>query len=73
MKVLIDPQKEVQETAYNVLNDIASTIKNPEIVDNADILIKAIQNPFESSKNALEMMMETEFYHYLDHYQIRLF
>ena len=66
MKVLIDPQKEVQETAYNVLNDIASTIKNPEIVDNADILIKAIQNPFESSKNALEMMMETEFYHYLD-------
>ena len=66
MKVLIDPQKDVQETAYNVLNDIASTIKNPEIVDNADILIKAIQNPFESSKNALEMMMETEFYHYLD-------
>ena len=66
MKVLIDPQKDVQETAYNVLNDIASTIKNPEIVDNADILIKAIQNPFESSRNALEMLMETEFYHYLD-------
>ena len=66
MKVLTDPQKNVQETASNVLNDIASTIKNPEIVDNADILIKAIQNPFDSSKNALEMMMETEFYHYLD-------
>ena len=66
MKVLTDPQKNVQETAANVLNDIASTIKNPEIVDNADILIKAIQNPFDSSKNALEMMMETEFYHYLD-------
>ena len=66
MKVLIDPQKDVQETAYNVLNDIASTIKNPEIVENADILIKAIQNPFDSSKNALEMLMETEFYHYLD-------
>ena len=66
MKVLIDPQKDVQETAYNVLNDLASTIKNPEIVDNADILIKAIQNPYDSSKNALEMLMETEFYHYLD-------
>ena len=66
MKVLKDPQINVQETAVNVLEDIASTIKNPEIVDNADILIKAIQNPFESSKNALEMLMETEFYHYLD-------
>ena len=66
MKVLQDPQKNVQETASNVLNDIASTIKNPEIVDNSDILIKAIQNPFDSSKNALEMMMETQFYHYLD-------
>ena len=66
MKVLTDPQKNVQETASNVLNDIASTIKNPEIVDNADILIKAIQNPFDSSRNALEMMMETQFYHYLD-------
>ena len=66
MKVLTDPQKNVQETAANVLNDIASTIKNPEIVDNADILIKAIQNPFDSSRNALEMLMETQFYHYLD-------
>ena len=66
MKVLLDPQKDVQEMAYNVLSDIASTIKNPEIVDNSDILIRAIQNPFESSKNALEMLMETEFYHYLD-------
>ena len=66
MKVLQDPQKNVQETASNVLNDIASTIKNPEIVDNSDILVKAIQNPFDSSKNALEMLMETEFYHYLD-------
>ena len=66
MKVLTDPQKNVQETASNVLNDISSTIKNPEIADNADILIKAIQNPFDSSRNALEMMMETQFYHYLD-------
>ena len=66
MKVLTDPQKNVQETASNVLNDIASTIKNPEIVDNADILIKAIQYPFDCSKNALEMLMETQFYHYLD-------
>ena len=29
MKVLTDSQKNVKETAANILNDIASTIKNP--------------------------------------------
>ena len=65
MKVLTNLQKNIQETAINVLNDIASTIKNPEIVDNADILITANQNPFDSSKNALEMIKEAQFNYYL--------
>ena len=66
MQVLKDPHVKVQETAVSVLKDIASAIKNPEIVDVSSILIEAISNPYENSQNALSALLETEFKHYLD-------
>lgn len=66
MKVFRDPHTKVQETAVNVLNDISSAIKNPEIVDISSILIDAISNPYDNSANALSALLETEFKHYLD-------
>ena len=66
MQVLKDPHEKVQETAVQVLNDIASAIKNPEIVNIASILIDAISNPFDNSKNAINALLETQFNHYLD-------
>ena len=66
MQVLKDPHTKVQETAVSVLNDIASAIQNPEIVDISSILIDAISNPYENSTNALNALLETEFRHYLD-------
>ncbi len=66
MQVLKDPHEKVQETAIQVLNDIASAIKNPEIVNISSILIDAISNPFDNSKNALSALLETQFNHYLD-------
>ena len=66
MQILKDPHVKVQETAVSVLNDIASAIRNPEIVDISSILIEAISNPYENSPNALSALLETEFKHYLD-------
>ena len=66
MQVLKDPHQKVQETAVQVLKDIASAIKNPEIENISSILIDAISNPFDNSKNAINALLETTFNHYLD-------
>jgi hypothetical protein len=66
MTVFKDPHEKVQETAIAVLKDISSVIKNPEIVDLSDLLIAAVSNPFEHSKNALTAVLETTFKHAID-------
>jgi len=66
MQVLKDPHTKVQETAVTVLKDISSVIKNPEIVELGSLLIDAISNPFEHSKNALTALLETNFKHAID-------
>ena len=45
---------------------IGKTIKNPEISQNVDILIKAINNPFDENKKGLEVLLKTQFVHYID-------
>ena len=66
MQVFKDPHPKVQEIAISVLTDISSVIKNPEIVDLSEILINAISNPAENSKNALTALLETDFKHAID-------
>lgn len=45
---------------------IGHTIKNPEIAENVDILIKSINNPFDENKRGLEVLLKTQFVHYID-------
>lgn len=66
MIVFKDPHHKVQETAVNVLKDISSVIKNPEIVELSSLLIDAISNPPENSKDALTALLETDFKHAID-------
>lgn len=66
MTVFKDPHPKVQETAISVLKDISSVIKNPEIVELSDLLIDAVSNPYEKSKNALVALLETNFRHAID-------
>lgn len=66
MQVFKDPHPKVQEIAILVLKDISSVIKNPEIVDLSEILINAISNPADNSKNALTALLETDFKHAID-------
>jgi hypothetical protein len=66
MIVFKDPHYKVQECAVNVLKDISSVIKNPEIVELSSLLIDAISNPPEKSKDALTAILETQFKHAID-------
>ena len=45
---------------------IGSTVKNPEISEIVDILIKALSDPFDMNKNGLEILLKTRFVHYID-------
>lgn len=66
MIVFKDPHHKVQETAVNVLKDISSVIRNPEIVELSSLLIDAISNPPVNSKDALTALLETNFKHAID-------
>ena len=66
LKILKDPQENVQKISEIVLKDISTSIVNPEIVEISEILIDAISNPYEKGKFALEALLETNFNHKLD-------
>jgi hypothetical protein len=45
---------------------IGATIRNPEITVIVDILIKALSNPFDHNKKGLNILLKTEFAHFID-------
>lgn len=45
---------------------IGSTIQNPEISGIADVLIKSLSNPFDDNLKGLEILLSTNFAHYID-------
>eukprot|EP01017_Pseudomicrothorax_dubius_P014620 TRINITY_DN17069_c0_g1_i1.p1 TRINITY_DN17069_c0_g1~~TRINITY_DN17069_c0_g1_i1.p1 ORF type:complete len:139 (-),score=41.78 TRINITY_DN17069_c0_g1_i1:5-397(-) len=61
-----DTHPKVKEIANSALKEIGQTIKNPEISENVDILIKALSDPYEQNKNALSILLKTRFAHMLD-------
>jgi hypothetical protein len=48
------------------LNLIGETIKNPEISESIDVIIDALENPFEKSDKAIDILLKTRFNHYID-------
>ena len=63
---LSDTHPKIREGADDALKVIGKTIKNPEVSENVDILIKAINNPFDENKKGLEVLLKTQFVHYID-------
>ena len=56
----------IRDKASEALKLIGETIKNPEISNSIDILIEALENPFEKSGKAVELLLKTRFSHYID-------
>lgn len=56
----------IRDKAAEALNLIGETIKNPEISQCIDILIEALQSPFDRSDKAIELLKQTRFSHYID-------
>jgi len=65
-QALSDPHPTVQEKGNQALSEIGSTISSPEISEISEVLIKALSNPYDESKKALEVLLQTQFVHYID-------
>ncbi|KAL4445680.1 hypothetical protein ABPG74_006231 [Tetrahymena malaccensis] len=63
---LSDTHPKIREVANSSLTLIGSSIKNPEISEIVDILIKALSDPFDLNKSGLEILLKTRFVHYID-------
>ncbi|CAD8203588.1 unnamed protein product [Paramecium pentaurelia] len=65
-KAISDTHPDVKAEAYKSLNEIGSTIKNPEISSISDILIISLSNPYDENLRGLQVVLETKFRHYID-------
>ncbi|CAD8121429.1 unnamed protein product [Paramecium sonneborni] len=65
-KAISDTHPDVKAEANKSLNEIGSTIKNPEISSIADILIISLSNPYDENLRGLQVVLETKFRHYID-------
>jgi hypothetical protein len=61
-----DTNIEVKEAAVNSLSMILSTIKNPEISENRDVLIRSLSDPFNQNMRSLDLLLQIKFMHYID-------
>ena len=63
---LADTHPKIREGAYQALTVIGSTIQNPEISEIVDVLIKSLSDPFYENKKGLDILLKTQFVHYID-------
>ena len=61
-----DTNIDIKEAAVASLGLIVSTIKNPEIIENRDVLIKSLSDPFHYNNRSLDLLLQTRFQHYID-------
>lgn len=61
-----DPHPKVKEAAKAAMADISSVIRNPELARLSEVLLKALGDPANKTKDALEALLETEFMHAID-------
>lgn len=66
LEVMADPNKKVQEATRNALDQIGSVIRNLEIKKLVPVLMKALNDPAESTQKALQDLMRTSFVHSVD-------
>ena len=61
-----DPHPKVKEGARAAMVDISSVIRNPEISRLSPVLLAALGDPANKTKEALEALMDCEFMHSID-------
>lgn len=61
-----DPHPKVKESAKEAMGDISSVIRNPELASLSPVLLAAIGDPANKTKEALEALLECEFMHAID-------
>ena len=61
-----DTNEDIKNAAINSLSLILSTIKNPEISQIRDIIIKSLSDPFNQNKRSLEAILNIKFNHFID-------
>jgi hypothetical protein len=61
-----DTNQDIKEAAVSSLSLIVSTIKSPEIIENRDVLIKSLSDPFHFNNRSLDLLLQTKFQHYID-------
>lgn len=57
---------QIRQQANESLRIIGSTIKNPEISDIIDVLIKSLSDPYYQNQKGLDILLKTTFTHYID-------
>lgn len=61
-----DTNQDIKEAAVSSLSLIVSTIRSPEIIENRDVLIKSLSDPFHFNNRSLDLLLQTRFQHYID-------
>jgi len=61
-----DTHPKVKASAEEALDEISKVIRNPEVSQIAQILLKALTDPATGTIKALESLIETEFLHAID-------
>jgi len=65
-EVLNDTHEKVHEAAIEAIHNIGSVVKNPEIGDILEQLIKALSNTNKFLNDALKTLLDTSFVHAID-------
>ena len=65
-ETLSDTHPKVKEAANKALKEIGQTIKNPEVSEIVDLLIRGLSDPYEKNQDALKVLLKTRFAHILD-------
>jgi hypothetical protein len=61
-----DPHPKVKESAKAAMQEISSVIKNPEVSRLSNVLLLALSDPANRTKDALESLLQCEFMHSID-------
>lgn len=61
-----DTNEDIKQAAVKSLSLILSTIKNPEISEMRDVIIKSLSDPFNDNTRSLDVLLSTSFRHYID-------
>lgn len=70
--IMNDPDNDVKAAAVRSLSQILSTIKNPEVAEIRESIIKALSDPFKNNVVGLDALIHTVFRHFLDHASLSL-